>query len=157
MKWLNPPLIKIYEALGSIVDERIKLTSKTSARVYSSSKRKYYEVEYDREINSITSNDNGSFYANYLGYPSIALLFKLNLLSYDEKFAQALKGIQWKDLNQKYRNNFEKVIMYVHEEHLKSQSINIEEFNNYIEKILEEIEILNLNKLKSSKTPPKQY
>lgn len=157
MKWLSPPSIKIYEALGSISDDRIELTSKKSARVYSSSRLKYYEVEFDRETNSITSNDNGSFYVGYLGYPSIALLFKLDFLSYNEEFAQVLRGIQWKDLNQTYKNDFEKVMKYVHEQYLIPQSINIEEFESYIETILKEIEILKLNKFKSTNIPPKQY
>ena len=73
MRWKNPPKIKVYEALGCIADNRIEV-NENEAKVYSSSREKYYTVKYDR--NSIMSNDNGSYWVGYLGYPSIALLMK---------------------------------------------------------------------------------
>jgi len=36
MKWKHPPIIKIYEALGSVADGRLKLDG-NFAKVYSSS------------------------------------------------------------------------------------------------------------------------
>ena len=70
MKWEHPPIIKIYEALGAVADNRVELSENT-AKVFSSSGNKFYDVSYDRDSNSIMTNDNGSYWKGYLGYPAI--------------------------------------------------------------------------------------
>lgn len=95
------PLIKIYEGLGAIGDSRVQL-EKYTARVRSSSGNKFYEVTYDPISNSITSNDNGSYWLGYLGYPAIAYLLKGRVVEYDNMFTEYLKDIKWKDINQRY-------------------------------------------------------
>lgn len=62
MKWKHPPITKIYEALGSVADERIELVG-SSAKVYSSSRNKFYVVSY--EPGAIMANDNGSYWQGY--------------------------------------------------------------------------------------------
>jgi len=59
-----PPLIKIYEALGAIADQRIELIQGlfVEAKVYSSSREKYYTVTYDAANKAIMLNDNGSYW-----------------------------------------------------------------------------------------------
>ncbi|MFA6602048.1 MAG: hypothetical protein WCT02_04295 [Candidatus Paceibacterota bacterium] len=69
MKWKLPPPVKIYEALGSVADGRLEMLG-NSARVYSSSRNKFYEVIFDPETKSIMANDNGSFWQGYLGLSS---------------------------------------------------------------------------------------
>jgi len=69
--WKQPPIIKVYEALGSIADGRITVEGNT-AKIYSSSGNKFYEVTYDPDTSSIMCNDNGSYWAGYLGYPAIS-------------------------------------------------------------------------------------
>lgn len=71
MKWKHPSITKIYEALGAVADGRVEVSSNT-AKVYSSSRNKYYDIVYDPDKNQIMSNDNSSFYKGELGYPSIA-------------------------------------------------------------------------------------
>ena len=69
MKWLVPPRIKVFEALGCIADGRIsveddfklKNSSLTTlglnvAKVFSSSKGKFYTVTWSQENNAIMSN-----------------------------------------------------------------------------------------------------
>jgi len=46
MKWKHPPIIKIYEALGSVADGRVEVSGNT-AKVFSSSGNKFYVVSYD--------------------------------------------------------------------------------------------------------------
>jgi hypothetical protein len=106
MKWKMPPRIKIYEALGCIGDNRIEM-SENSARIYSSSKNKAYAVNYDG-TDSIMSNDNGSYWQGYLGYPSIAFLMKKGIIEYDPRIADALKGIHWKDINDHFKGDYAK-------------------------------------------------
>lgn len=157
MYWNTPPTIKIYEALGCIADERI-IEENNIVKVYSSSGNKYYTIEYDEKKNAIMSNDNGSYYIGYLGYPSIAYLMLNNTLSFNEEYAQALKGIHWKDLNTKYNNDYFLVEEYIHKEHLEKYNINIAEFRMLVERILEEIKKLNIKKLPFPSSPPsKEY
>jgi|GEM_PF-4885943 len=59
--WDTPPLIKIYEALGVIADDRIKIDENGIGKVFSSSKNKFYTV-----IRLIRSNMMKYFYLGYL-------------------------------------------------------------------------------------------
>ena len=71
----TPPTMKIYEALGAVADKRLEITGNT-AKVYSSSKGKFYTVTYDSATNAIMSNDNACYFVGYLGYPAIAYLLQ---------------------------------------------------------------------------------
>ena len=115
MYWIHPPLEKIYEALGALADGRVEVDG-NSARVYSSSRNKFYIVHYDPDTQSIMTNDNASFYKDYMGYPALAYLMVIGELSYESKVAELLKGIPWKDLNEKYKHDFEETIEHVFRE-----------------------------------------
>src|SRR3989339_2007322 len=112
MKWKHPPIIKIYEALGAVADGRVEVGGNT-AKVFSSSGNKFYDVSYDKEKNAIMANDNGSYWKGYLGYPAIAFLMKTGVLSFDEKTASLLENIAWKDINQKFKNDFDKTLEFI--------------------------------------------
>lgn len=154
--WKAPPPIKVYEALGCIADKRI-VEEEGEIRVYSSSRNKYYVIYYDEKNNAIVSNDNGSYYVGYVGYPAIAYLMLKEKLSFNQKYADALKHIHWKDLNTKFNNDYFLVEEYIHKHHLQKYNISIKEFKNFIEKVLEEIQILQLQKLSFSSPPPREY
>lgn len=109
--WKQPPIIKIYEALGALADKRIELSVNT-AKVYSSSGNKFYTVTYDPKKNAIMCNDNGSYWQDYLGYPGIAYLLATELIHYTKNNAKFLKDIMWKDLNQSFKNDFDKTEKY---------------------------------------------
>ena len=111
MFWKQPPIIKIYEALGCISDERIHIES-NSAKVFSSSGNKFYTVTYDPTKNAIMCNDNGSYWADYLGYPAIAFLLAKDIIPYSPSSANILKDIKWKDINQQFKNDFAKTEKY---------------------------------------------
>jgi hypothetical protein len=155
MKWLHPPVKQIYEALSCIADERIEVDG-NSAKVYSSSKGKFYGVSYDKEKNSIMANDNTSYWKSYLGYPSIAFLMKTGTIYYNPKCAHALKGIVWKDINVKFKNDFDKAIEYVREL-LEKKGTDMEEFDGELENIDSQIKKLDLNMLGSKVKPPEGY
>ncbi len=155
MKWKIPPKIKIYEALWTIADNRIELID-NEIRVYSSSRNKYYNIRYDEKENAIMANDNGSFWQWYLGYPSIAYLMYIGKISYDNKFAQALKGIDWKDINQKFKNNWEKTEELVNSI-IEEKGLVLSEFLEEIDNIQKQIIDLDINKLGKRKKPPKWY
>ncbi|NTV22470.1 MAG: hypothetical protein HGB03_02805 [Candidatus Yonathbacteria bacterium] len=112
MKWQHPPIIKIYEALGAVADGRIDVLENT-AKVYSSSRNKWYDVVYDETTGAIMTNDNGSYWKEYLGYPSIAFFFVKGILPYDARMGELLKGIKWKDINQEFKNDFDKTLAHI--------------------------------------------
>ncbi len=99
----RPPRIKILEALGAIADDRIKIIDDRRAEVISSDGTRRYTVIVDYDKRRVYSNDNGTKLRGYIGYPIIAFLMKKGILPYDERLAQALKGIPWKKLNEKYK------------------------------------------------------
>lgn len=153
MKWKQPPIIKIYEALGAVADRRVEILSNT-AKIYSSSGNKFYDVSYNPVAQSIMANDNGSYWKGYLGYPSIAFLMKTGVVSYDEKVADLLKGIAWKDINQKFKNDFDKTLKFI----LSSKSEEEKErLTKQVSKIESEIKILDLGYLGKKVLPPEGY
>ena len=155
MKWKLPPKIKIYEALGTLAGGRIEMVG-DAAKVYSSSGNKFYTVTFDPSTSSIMANDNGSFWQGYLGYPAIAYLMQMGVITYNEKYSEALKGIAWKDVSAKFKNDFDKTINYVHEL-LNERGVDLREFESEIENIFEQIKKLDLSFLSLKTKPPKGY
>ena len=141
--WLMPPRIKILEALGTIADKRIEIKD-NRAKVTSSLGEKTYAVTFDGK-DAIMSNDNGSFYKGYLGYPSIAFLMLKEILPYDKKIAEALKGVKWKELNEKIKDYYK--VEQIIKIRLSRQKIKQSQIDEFIFKTLEKIKSLELKKL----------
>jgi hypothetical protein len=75
-----PPKLKIYEALGAIIDERVEVDGMFAYQgrcASASTPRKWYVISYNPDTNVIVSNDSGSLNQGYLGYPAIAFLLKI--------------------------------------------------------------------------------
>lgn len=155
MKWDEPPVIKVYEALGSVSDGRVKIDG-NNAKVFSSSGNKYYDVTYDPETNAITSNDNGSYWKGYLGYPMIAFLMIKKILPYNEEASRWLNNFRWKDINTKFNNDFAKTEDFIRKE-MVVRGANLEEFDKYTKEVIASINKLGLNKLKNLAKPPSAY
>lgn len=153
MKWEHPPITKIYEALGAVADDRIEVEGDV-AKVYSSSRNKFYDVSYDPESRAIMANDNGSYWKGYLGYPSIAYLFKIGVLEYQSGMGELMKGIAWKDINQKHKNDFDKTLAEILDSLTEEQA---KKLNHYTQDIDEEIKKLDLGFLGKKTQPPKGY
>lgn len=96
-----PPRIKVLEALGAISDGRVKVRG-NKAFVTSSSGEKTYRVIVTND-GRVYSNDNGTYYKGYVGYPIIAFLMIKGILPFDEKISKTLTGIPWKKLNETYK------------------------------------------------------
>ena len=155
MKWKVPPRIKVHEALGAIGDGRIK-TDGNTAKVYSSSGNKFYTVTYDSNSYSLMVNDNGSYWKGYLGYPAIAFLMLIGKFPYARKQTDVFKDIAWKDINTKFKNDFDKTLEYIHNIQ-KEKGIDVEkleeEINNIHLKISENLPSILGKKVK----PPEEY
>lgn len=153
MKWQHPSTTKIYEALGAVADGRVEVRGNVG-KVYSSSRNKYYDITYEPQSQSIMSNDNVSYWKGVLGYPAVAFLMKIGVVSYDPRLGELLKGIAWKDINQKFKNDFEKALGYI----LSSKSEEDKGlFADFVDKIIEEIKGLDLNMLGEKVKPPEGY
>ncbi|PIR41164.1 MAG: hypothetical protein COV31_02010 [Candidatus Yanofskybacteria bacterium CG10_big_fil_rev_8_21_14_0_10_46_23] len=153
MKWGHPPIIKIYEALGAIADGRIKVSGDT-AKVYSSSGNKFYTVTYNPEKRAIMANDNGSYWKGYLGYPAIAFLFEIEALGFKQDMADLLKGLKWKDLNQRFKNDFDKTLTFIEESLSPNNKMAL---SAYAHRIEEDIKNLGLKLLGAKIAPPNGY
>jgi len=108
-----PPKIKVLEALSTIADERIRLLNDNYAEVTSSDGSRKYIVYVDLEHNEVCSTDNGTMLRGYIGYPIIAMLMLKGRLPVNKVIANALKGINWRELNEKYKK------YSIVEEHIK--------------------------------------
>jgi hypothetical protein len=152
MEWKQPPKIKIYEALGCIGNNHIKITD-DGAFVLSSTGGKAYTVVYDPEINAITANDNGSYWQGYMGYPIIAYLMKKGIIQYNQDAAEALKEFVWKDLNERFKRDYDKTIAHVHAK-LSEDDISLVDLEQEIKHIAKQVEGLHLHKLQTKSKPP---
>jgi hypothetical protein len=112
-RWKMPPLIKAYEAMGALGDGRVRLQDDGRAQVTSSEGDKTYEVEVSADNREISSNDNASYWQGYLGYPAIAVLLARGFYRPPANVIDALAGIPWKELNRKFRNDYEQTLAAV--------------------------------------------
>lgn len=109
--WKMPPIAKVYEAIGAIGDGRVRIEDARRALVTSSEGTKTYEVEISDDGREISSNDNASYWQGYLGYPAIAVMIARGLIRRpDETVVHALAGVRWKELNTRYRNDYDRTI-----------------------------------------------
>lgn len=152
MKWKLPPVIKLYEAIGAVGDGRVEITGDRGS-VLSSNGDKRYEVAFDSSRNAITANDNGSHWRGYLGYPAIAFLMSKGIITCDKKWEAALRYFSWKELNVRFKNDYQRTQDYVRHE-LAGRGYDLEEFDAELEKIMKQIGELGLERLPSRLKPP---
>lgn len=140
-----PPRVKVLEALGCVADGRVKIISSNEAEVVSSIGDRTYKVKVDLENRKVFSNDNGTLYRNYVGYPIISFLMIKGVLPYDEKIANALKGINWRRVNEEFKN-YSLVEAYI-KGLLKDKGIDNTYVDNIIKEVLNKLETLALSKM----------
>jgi hypothetical protein len=142
-----PPRIKVFEALGAIADGRVNVIDDKRCRVVSSEGNRTYEVYVDLEKGLAYSNDNGTMYRSYIGYPIISFLMMKNVVPFDPDIALKLKDIKWKILNENYKK------YSLVEEHVKrlfaSRGGNVEMLEKLVAEVLRGLRNLTLYKLES--------
>jgi len=143
----RPPRIKVLEALGCIADGRIKVINENYVKVTSSLGDKTYNVYVDLNRGVAYSDDNGTKYRNYIGYPIIALLMIKGVLPYNKRISEALKGIPWKILNEKYKKYalVEREVLKI----ARSKGVSSSELMSFVKKVMNKISELKLEKLNS--------
>ena len=88
---------------GFVADDRVAM-GEHSAKVRSSDGTKTYTVQWDGD--AYTSDDNGSKWQNYSGYPILAVLLLQGKLPLDRRIAELFRGIPWKELNKAHKNKY---------------------------------------------------
>ena len=152
--WKLPPKAKIYEALSAVADNRVKITSETSAIVTSSSLDKDYTVTWSDDLTQITSNDNASHWQGYVGYPIVAVLLVKGKISFNREVAGYLAGIIWKKINKQFKNDYDKAIESVLGS-LGEKGIDARKIREEVDRIMRQLERLPLTKLPGRGRPPK--
>ena len=133
-----PPIAKLYEAYTCIADNRIKM-EENQATVISSNGMKIYTVKWkDKDY---ASNDNATFWQGYPGYPVLAVLMLQNKLNYNKEIVNLFKDINWHELNEKYKRNYDQTVETV----LNNIDYDSAHIKSETEKIYEEIKNLDIN------------
>jgi len=142
-----PPRIKVLEAISAIADNRIQVLDDRNAKVVSSLGDKVYHVYVDLEAGIAYSDDNGTRYRGYIGYPIISFLMLKGVVSRNDRIGKALKGIPWKTLNEKFKKYYlvEKEVKKIAAKH----GVKASEINEYIKQVLEQLKNIELRKLES--------
>jgi len=152
--WKTPPKAKLYEALTAVADGRVRLLDAHSAEVRSSDGSKAYTVEWTDDLAGITSNDNASYWQGYLGYPILAALMALGRLPYDPTVAGWLAGIEWKALNARFRNDYDRAVEFalagLEDAAARRPAIAAE-----VDRLYRAVSALKLAKLPRRRPPPK--
>jgi hypothetical protein len=152
--WKMPPKAKIYEAMSAVADGRVAITGPAKARVTSSSHDKIYDVEWSEDASEITSNDNASYWQGYTGYPIIAVLMETGRLSFDIHIAKMLAGVSWKELNTRFKRNYEKAVDYVLSQ-IQEKGVDRSVVVQEVDKIYEQLGALGLKRVQSRGRLPK--
>jgi hypothetical protein len=143
-RWDLPPRVKVFEALGCIADNRIRVAG-NSASVASSLGERSYNVRWDGG-RGIFSDDNGSLWQGYLGYPSIAFLMVKNILPFDRRLASSLKGIPWRKLNTMFRHDYARTEAEAFR-HASERGVAPRELEEFAERVLAEIKRMGFVRL----------
>ena len=133
-----PPIAKIYEAYSCWADNRIILEN-NEATVTSSDGKKEYTIKWKE--NDYSSTDNASYWQGYPGYPIIAVLMLQNKLSYNKEIIPFFKDINWHELNDKHKRDYDAAI----EEVLETISFDKESIKKDTEKTYEELKNMPIN------------
>jgi hypothetical protein len=156
--WKTPPVEKVYEAITAVLDQRIliDLGKPNQGRCYSSSGNKYYDIEFDPQKEAITANDNSAYYVGILSYPMVAYLMVRGIVTFKPERLLALKGVVWKDINQKYKNDYAKAVEVVLN-NLERQGSDIEGIKQEVRLLYDQLTQLNMKKLGRSQKPPEGW
>ena len=135
-----PPIEKIYEAFSAIADGRVKMQEK-SATVASSDRTKSYNVVWDED--TYRASDSATYWQGYPGYPVIAVLMLQGRLPCNNELVRIWAGINWKQLNLKYKRNYAAAAMEVMEG-FKAEGIDVDAMSEAASSILKALGELNI-------------
>jgi len=137
-----PPRIKVLEALSAACGGRVKIVNDKFCRVVSSDGTRIYNVYVDVENRIAYSDDNGTRFRRYIGYPIIAFLMCKNIVPIDENVGKIIRDVKWRELNEKYKK-YDLVMNEIYKI-LSIYGIDRKHVDNYINNVLEILKKLKL-------------
>lgn len=140
-----PPRIKVLEAVSAVAAGRVEKKGLNRYRVVSSDGSRAYTVYIDLGQRLAYSNDNGTVYRGYIGYPIIAVLMAENILPYNKSIGEALKDVPWRELNEKYKSYT--VVEAIVKKLARERGVDTSSIDEYTRSILERLEKLKLKRL----------
>ena len=146
-----PPIEKVYEAYSAISGDRVKI-GEDSAKVCSSNGAKEYTVTW--KGNTYTSNDSATYWQGYAGYPVIAVLMLQNRLPLDRDIAGYFKGIDWTDINSRYKGKYDKAVNEIMDG-LQKKGADTEKISTEAANVFARIKELDMEIRRGSLRPPK--
>lgn len=135
-----PPRIKCLEALSAVWKGRVRRVGDGEFEVVSSRGERTYRVIIKGQ--SVFSDDNGTIYRGYIGYPIIAALIVLGILPNEERLGRAIADVEWATLNEtlkSYRKVEERVKAKARESGISSSDVD-----GYVETCMRELSKLSL-------------
>lgn len=110
--WKQPPLVKVYEAFSAVAAGRVEMLEPGRARVGSSDGAKTYDVRWSPDGSAIVSDDNGSRWQGYAGYPILAVLLEQGRLHADRALMAPLAGVDWHALNERFKRRYDEAVAH---------------------------------------------
>ncbi|MDF2655571.1 MAG: hypothetical protein K0R19_2045 [Bacillota bacterium] len=147
-----PPIEKIYEAYSAIADRRIAI-NEDHAVVISSSGSKEYTVSWNGS--TYASNDNGTYWQGYPGYPVIAVLMQQKKLPLDLNIASNFAGVNWTELNTRYKRDYSKAAATVMDS-LQCSGDEKEQIQAEVLRVYESMKLLDIQVKRGSSNKPKK-
>lgn len=147
MQLSMPPRVKVLEAVGAVAGGRVRVLGELEAEVRASEGDRTYRVFLDVSGGVADSDDNGTRYRNYIGYPILAFMMVKGVLPYDEELGRALKDVRWRSVNELFRN-YRLVERYIKEE-LRRSGISYERVDGYVARVMDALSGIVLRKPES--------
>ncbi len=147
-----PPKIKILEALSAVYGDRVKVVNDKFCRVTSSDGTRVYNVFLDLEQRLAYSDDNGTRYRRYIGYPIISFLIVKGVVPADNEIGEIIRGVKWKQLNEKYKKY--DIVMNEIYKILIMYGIDRKRVEKYIENVMNILRGLKLKYIESLPSQP---
>lgn len=108
-----PPIEKVFEAWTAIEDGRVEMHD-GYATMSSSDGTKGYTIRWDGD--RYASDDNATYWRGYPGYPVLAVLMLQGRLPLDREEAAKWRGVNWKEVNTRHKNDYAAAVREVAEE-----------------------------------------
>lgn len=140
-----PPRIKVLEAAGAVAGGRVRVISDNEAEVKASEGDRVYRVFTDLNLGVVSSDDNGTIYRNYVGYPIVAFMMIRGNLPYDSDIGETLKDVKWRTLNEQYKSY--RIVESIIKDRLRTKGISERRVNQFIRNVLEKLSEYSLRKM----------
>jgi hypothetical protein len=102
------------------------------------------------------SNDNMAYFRKEISYPMLTVMLQENIIKINLEKLGVLKGVKWKDINQKNKNDYMKSVEEVLNV-VKNCGADVEEIKKSVAEVWKELGIIKVGILGKFKKPSSKY